>query len=352
MSRGGDGGASNPGRRGHGASGHADVGPGGAGPTIAPAADLLAAAALWGGMYVVSAATFSRVPPVTLGLLRLAVGVAVLAVALRFRLGFRRETIRRVSAAGLIVAATLVLQFVGTSLTGGAEGALLTTTTPAFVLLLGVAFDREAVRPAAWIGVLIALVGVGLVASRNASAGVGGDPLGHLLGDGLLVASAATWALFSWVGRPLVVVHGAFRAILQASCIAIPVLVPLAAIELANGPRLDVDGAAVLAIAYLGVGATALAWSLWYRGYAAAPATLAAGAFFAQPLVGALLGGLVLHEAIDARFVAGAALIAAGILALVAPTASATAPRAGTRRPTPRSQPRRARGSSRSAPDS
>ena len=47
--------------------------------TRAATTDLAIAAALWGGMYVVSAETFSAIPPATLGLLRLAIGVAALA---------------------------------------------------------------------------------------------------------------------------------------------------------------------------------------------------------------------------------------------------------------------------------
>lgn len=46
-------------------------------PSRGPVLDLLAAAALWGGMYVVSAATFDTIPPLTLGVLRLVIGVAV-----------------------------------------------------------------------------------------------------------------------------------------------------------------------------------------------------------------------------------------------------------------------------------
>lgn len=296
------------------------------GHPIGPAADLLGAAALWGGMYVVSAATFTRIPPITLGLLRLVVGVAVLALALRLRLGFDRATMPRAVAAGVVVALTLVLQFVGTSLTSGAEGALLTTTTPAFVLVLGRALEGQSVRGIAWAGVAIALAGVAIVASRNAAPGPTGSL--PLVGDALLVGSAATWALFSSVGRPLVAVHGAFRAILQAACVAIPVLVPFVALELATGASVRVDPPAALAVLYLGIGATALAWSLWYRGYAAAPSTVSAAAFFAQPLVGGVLGGLVLQEPLDGRFAVGALLIAAGILVLVAPPLRVRAERA------------------------
>lgn len=292
-----------------------------AGPTAT--LDLLAAAALWGGMYVVSAGTFDRIPPLTLGLLRLVVGIAVLGLAFRGRFGFRRELMPRVVAAGAIVALTLALQFVGTSLTGGAEGALLTTTTPAFVLLFGVALEGQRVRAWAWVGVLVALAGVALIASRNASfAGLGsgheiaGLPPG-LVGDGLLVGSAGTWALFSSVGRPLVGQVGAFRAILQASCVASVLLLPFLPLELAQRPLPPIDPAAMGAVLYLGVGATALAWSLWYRGYASATATASAAAFFAQPVVGAALGVLLLHEVLGPAFVGGAALVASGVAVIV-----------------------------------
>ena len=44
----------------------------------APTIDLAVAASLWGGLYVISAATFEAIPPATLTLIRLALGVAVL----------------------------------------------------------------------------------------------------------------------------------------------------------------------------------------------------------------------------------------------------------------------------------
>jgi drug/metabolite transporter (DMT)-like permease len=282
--------------------------------------DLLGAASLWGGMYVVSAATFDAIPPLTLVVLRLLVGIAVLWVVFRGRVGFGRAPFRRVVAAGGIVAVTIVLQFAGTSLTGGAEGALLTTTTPAFVLVFGVLLEGQRVARLAWLGVLVALVGVAALAAGHggATVSIGAGPIA---GDAMLVASAASWALFSSVGRPLVERVGAFRAIFQASCVAVVLLLPFVPVELA-GRTLPAPGpVTVAAVLYLGIGATAIAWSLWYRGYAAAPATISAAAFFAQPVVGAVLGVALLGEELGPAFVLGAVLVTAGIatVALAAP---------------------------------
>jgi drug/metabolite transporter (DMT)-like permease len=299
-------------------------------PSRGAALDLLAAAALWGGMYVVSAGTFDAIPPLTLGVLRLAIGVAVLAVAFRGRLGLAGAPRGRIVAAGVIVAITIVMQFVGTNLTGGAEGALLTTTTPVFVLVFGAFLEGERVRRVAWAGCLVALAGVAVLAARN---GGFGGPAGAVvalpggaamprafLGDLLLVASAATWALFTSVGRPLVAAVGAFRAILGASAVAVVLLLPFVPLELAGRTLPPITPLTVAAVLYLGIGATAVAWSLWYRGYAAAPPAVAAAAFFAQPVVGAALGVLILGEVLGAAFLGGAALIAVGVLGIAAAT--------------------------------
>jgi drug/metabolite transporter (DMT)-like permease len=301
--------------------------------------DLLAAAALWGGMYVVSAATFDRIPPVTLAVARVAVGAAVLVVAFRGRIGIGAAPPRRVFVAGAIVALTMVLQFVGTDLTGAAEGALLTTTTPAFVLLFGVVLEQQRVRRFAWAGVAVAIAGVAILAARSGPFAAAGGPViagipQALVGDALLVLSAATWALFSSVGRPLVEAVGAFRAILQASLVAAVILVPVAGLELAGRPLPPIDAGTIAAVLYLGIGSTALAWSLWYRGYARAPATVSAAAFFAQPVVGATLGLLLLREELGAAFVAGAGLIGAGVLMIVGgDRLAATSRRAAAREP-------------------
>lgn len=293
----------------------------GPGSVAAGAIDLAIAAGLWGGLYAISSATFSTIPPITLNALRLAVGVAVLLLVFRGDLGFRRTAPRRVLLAGVVVAITMACQFTGTALTGAAEAALLTTTTPAFVLLFGVALEGQRVRPAAWLGVAVALAGVALIAIRRgggdaADGAILGIP-SSLVGDLLLIGAAASWALFSSVGRPLVARVGAFRAIVQASLVGLVILLPLVPLELARSPIGSVDATTVLAVLYLGIGATSIGWSLWYRGYASTPATIAAAAFFTQPLVGATLGVGFLGETLDLAFLAGAGLIVAGVLVIV-----------------------------------
>jgi drug/metabolite transporter (DMT)-like permease len=67
-------------------------------------------------------------------------------------------------------------------------------------------------------------------------------------------------------------------------------------------------------ILFLGIISTAVAMFLWNYAFAELPAAVASLTFFAQPVVGALLGWFFLGEQITRLFILGGALIGAGIL--------------------------------------
>ena len=287
----------------------------------AAAADLAIAAALWGGMYVVSAETFAAIPPATLGLLRLLLGVAALATFALLRgesLGWAKAPKGAVLRAGIAVAASILLQFGGTALTSAVEGSVVTMATPVFVLIFGWALEGIRVPRQAWLGIGLAAIGVGSLALRSSGtdAILAEASASRLLGIAMLIGAGSTWALFSSFGRPVIAAVGARNAVTLCAGLAIPMMLPFAAAEsLASG--IDLTAATtpstLLAVAYLGFGATSIGWSCWYRGYAAAPPRLAAGVLFLQPLVAAVLGVGLLHEALDGGLALGALFLLGGV---------------------------------------
>lgn len=295
--------------------------------------DLAVAAALWGGMYVVSAETFNVIPPATLSLLRLLLGVAALvliAVLRRESLGWGRVPKQSVLFAGAAVAASMLLQFGGTALTSAVEGSVVTMATPVFVLIFGRLIEGVAVPRQAWGGIAVATAGVVALGLRSASPTSGGTPddaLARLIGVIMLIGAGATWALFSSFGRPAIAAVGARNAVTLCAAVSIPFLIPFSAAEVVLvGINLS-DATApfsLFAIAYLGFGATAIGWSSWYRGYAAAPPRLAAGVLFLQPLIAAALGVGLLNEAIDASLALGALLLLGGVALISSESASGT----------------------------
>ncbi len=263
----------------------------------------LLAASLWGGMYVVSRLTFDAIPPITLGLVRLLIGLAVLGAVLR-RLPALRD--RRLAGLGALLAGTLMLQFWGTDLAGAAAGSLLTLLTPVFVAVLAPLFLRERTGPRQWAGIGVALAGAVAVS--------GGATGRSLLGDLLLVGASLTWAAYTVFGAPLVRRLGALEITAGASVWAVPLMIPGTAVELLAGNHLALTGAAVLGALYLGVFATALAWWAWYRGVERLPAVTASVFFLAQPVVGIALSIPIFHFPLTLGFAAGSILVVLGML--------------------------------------
>lgn len=289
----------------------------------------LGASCLWGGMYVVSKASFESIPPITLGLFRLLIGSITLSLFLWLSRKVKASsTLSALSASptpstlppnarqrlpflGACISATIITQFLGTSLATAHEGALLTTITPVCIIPIAWFMLRERPSIRVILGMMIALAGVVLVIGIQGS---GSSQGASWLGDALLLISSCTWAMFTVAGTPLVRVSSALIVSTYATLWSLVFFAPFAIWELLHHPLPRVSWGNVGSILYLGIGATALAWFLWYKGVERLPASVASVFFFAQPVVGSLLGALLLHESLSSSFWIGGCVLAAGIL--------------------------------------
>ncbi|WP_440007430.1 DMT family transporter [Halomicrococcus sp. SG-WS-1] len=281
----------------------------------------LAAASLWGGMYVVSKWGFAAIPPVTLAFLRVALGAAALLVVVRATKparSFSRTERRRFAVLGGWVALTLVTQFVGTDLTNASQGSLLTVLTPVFTLLLGVAVLDEALTTRKVGGMALAVAGTLVVLAGQYDLAAAGR--GSLVGVLALFAASFGWAAYTVWGTPLVRTYSALETATYSTVAAVPMIAVLVPVEFALRDAalagVTVTPAVAGAVGYLGVASTAAAWVLWYSGVEHADAGVVAVFFFAQPVVGAVLGALVLSESLGPTFFAGGAVMAAGVWAV------------------------------------
>ena len=273
----------------------------------------LAAAGIWGGMYVVSKVVLEVVPPFTLLSVRLILGAAALGAVLLLRppAPIRRRTVGRVLGIGVIgFGVSVGLQFVGTSLSTAANAALITSASPAFILLFGAVVLGEVVTRRRILALVLASLGV-LAVLDPANIDLTQSPF---LGNVALIVAAVTWGLYSVLvkraSRDMGTTEVSFFAFLGGMAVS----VPLAAAEgtgRASGP---VTLPLVVGIFYLGLVSTALAMYLWNRSLALLEAGLVSLLFFAQPVVGVSLGALLLGEELPPSFWLGAALIGAGLI--------------------------------------
>src|SRR5215212_4654977 len=152
----------------------------------------LGAASIWGGMYVVSKVVLEIIPPFTLVSLRLILGAITLATVLAFR-GFPKfshKQLWQVLGVGFVgYGISLSLQFLGTKLSTAANGSLVTSATPAFVLVFAAILLREKITLLRLISLLLATLGVIAVIDPR-SAQLNPD---LFLGNLSLIGAAVTW---------------------------------------------------------------------------------------------------------------------------------------------------------------
>lgn len=273
----------------------------------------LTAASIWGAMYVVSKIVLDVIPPFALISCRLILGSLALwlVVAVRGAAPVSRATFWRVFAVGSVgYGVSLGFQFVGTKLSTAANGSLVTSATPAFILIFARLVLGERITAGRILALLTATAGVVAVIDPR-SAALHAQPF---LGNLALVAAAFTWALYSVLIRVVTRDTDVLTVSLIAFLGGLPIAIPAAGAELLTRGVGSLSPATVLGVLFLGLVCTAVAMLLWNTAFALVDAGRASLTFFAQPVVGAYLAWLFLGESITPLFLLGGLLIATGLL--------------------------------------
>ena len=267
------------------------------------------AAAIWGTVFPISKLVMTEIPPVTLVALRMLISSLTLFVWLAARrqpLFLPRSAVRNVVLMAVIGNAfSIVAQFKGTALAGAALGSLVTTASPLVTVAAFALLGHEKVRVRAWLGLGVAMLGVWLLSGSGGAA--------NAAGVWWLLAAAVSWGLMGVVGGVAARTHDPALLTAWASLIAACLLGILSPLELARQPLGALTPGALLGLLYLGTVSTAGAFALWVYGVARAGAVKTTLAFFAQPVIGATIGAVVLGELLGPRFVAGSVLIVIGV---------------------------------------
>lgn len=273
----------------------------------------LSAASIWGGMYVVSKVVLEIIPPFSLVTLRLILGAITLWIVLLVQglPAISRKEFFQVLGVGFVgYGVSLSLQFLGTKLSSAANGSLVTSATPAFVLLFAWMLLKEKITGRRLLALFLATLGViAVIDPRSAQL----DPE-LFVGNLFLIGAAITWALYSVLVRKVTQKINVLLFSLIAFIGGLPVSVPAGAWELSTAGVGEISLGVVGGVLFIGVISTALAMVLWNTAFAYVDASLASLTFFAQPVVGTLLGWLFLNERITPLFLLGGLLIGIGLI--------------------------------------
>jgi drug/metabolite transporter (DMT)-like permease len=276
---------------------------------------LLAANVVYATSYVVARVTLAHVPPTTLAVLRLVVGALVLAPLARpaGAAPLSRDDRRAVAWMGVLgFGAAYAFSNWGIAGSTATNAALLIVVEPLSLILLSPLLlgERLTAREAA--GAALAVVGTVLVVIDGIP-GVTRALAPHWRGDLLLVLAGVAYASYSILGRRVLARHEAGGVTLRSLVWGAATLLPLAFAEWVAGARPAWTTAAVAGTLYLAIVVTALGYLVWNWALRRVPAPRAAIFLNVQPIVGALLGVVLLDEPLTALTVAGGLCLVAGL---------------------------------------
>jgi drug/metabolite transporter (DMT)-like permease len=225
----------------------------------------------------------------------------------------RREWGLLVVASFLGVPVQFLIQFYALSITTVSHAALMVGTMPVILAVGAAVFAHERMDLVGWMALAGSTCGAGLIALGAGSHAKGGATLA---GDLLVVVSlliALSWIL---INKELMERHS--HVVVTAYGLAIGTLMLMVWVPVQYGmpPVAGVSVKAWLALAGSGVLCTATTTLLWNWGMTQVPASQAGVLLNMEPLIGSLLGVLVLGERLGPSAWAGGGLILASAITL------------------------------------
>src|SRR5215469_16399350 len=267
-------------------------------------AALTVAGLLWGTTVPLSKLALAWLSPSWLTFVRFGLAAAILLTVTRSRV--RAAWSPAVLISGAIgYGGSVLVQNAGIGRTSVSHAALLIGATPVLIAVIAAVWQHTVAPPVAWVGFVMSLAGVALIAGGSGGGATAG-------GDSLVLMSLLLSATFTVVqGRLLRDRDPVAVTAVQFLGAAIAML-PVAVIS-GPGPAAPTGPGPVLATVMLVVGGTLLPFTLFAYGQSRVSAE-AAGAFLnLEPLVGAVAGVVVFGNPAGPGQLAGGAIILAGI---------------------------------------
>ncbi len=272
---------------------------------------LLSVAVVWGGNKLAAKVLLQALSPVAVFTLQM-IGVSVLlglylVLVRRQRLCEWGPMVGAILLSGVLFCGQRLLFFVGQRLTTVAQGALFMDTSPLWTALLVAALGLETIRALNWLGVALGFVGVSLVLFGGSQAATTYAP-SPLLGNALLLGSAALLAVHMVVTRGWMRRYGPLRVMTMTHVVAALVILPWGVGDLHGAPWAALGAMHWWLLAYTIVLAGAYGFVVWYAVIHRAGAARAAMYQFMMPVMSAVAAWLLLSEQLSGWQVVGFAV--------------------------------------------
>jgi drug/metabolite transporter (DMT)-like permease len=269
---------------------------------------------IWGGNFAVIKAALREFPPLAFSALRFLFATVVLLVVVRTRegsLGAPPRSWGRFLWLGLIGNTLYQVLFIyGLNMTTADSGALIVSSNPIWVALLGAMTGVERLTRAVVGGIVLAFAGVSLVLG----AGMAGSGPGVLLGDLAILGSTLCWSAYTLGVRSVRVPISDLRLTALTMVTGTPGLLLVGLPQLATMPFRSLSAGAWAGLAYSAFLALIAAYVLWNGSVRVLGGARTAIFGCGIPFVTMLIAWPFLGERPPLLSLVGAGLIVGGVL--------------------------------------
>jgi drug/metabolite transporter (DMT)-like permease len=264
---------------------------------------------LWASSFPAIKAGLTAYSPLHLAALRFlvaSVALASLARLLHIRVPERKDLPLFLALAAFGVASYHVAVNCGASRLSASATAFIANVAPIFTIAMGGFALGERIAPRGWLGCGLGLLGAWLIAYAE------GGTVDVQIGSLMVLLAAVCWSLFFVLQKPLLRSYSP----IEVTCYSVWFGTALLCVLLrgALGAIESASRAATLAVLYLGVFPTAVAYWSWSYVLARVPASRAAIYTYLVPVLSAGMASVWLGNRPTLAFDVGAALALAGVM--------------------------------------
>lgn len=230
----------------------------------------------------------------------------------------RREWSLLILASLLGIPLQFLLQFYGLSITTVSHASLMVGSMPVFLAVGATLFAHERLSPLGWAALAVSAAGAALIALGSGGRTAANGPT--LAGDLCVVVSMAIALFWILINQRLIATHSPIVVTAWGTLLGWLMLFafvpPLWGLPPVHGISLK----AWAALAASGILCTASTTLLWNWGMTRVPASQAGILLNVEPLMGSLLGVLILHEHLGPSGAVGGLMIIVAAITLTTPS--------------------------------
>ena len=254
------------------------------------------------------------IEPFAFGFYRFIISSLVLLAINRFinhSIPIEKKDYWKIWGLGVLIIPLNQLAFLyGQSLTSSGHGAILFATTPIWIFLIAQFILKEKLIVRRAIGIVIAVIGV-IVLMTGGAVELGTE---YLYGDLLILLAVLTWAFYTVFGKELVRKYGALRITAYALSSGTILYLPFGAYFAGQLDYAAVSLGGWLAVLYMAIGTSVIAYGLWYWALKYMDASRMAVFHNIQPVVATVVAFFWLGEQLGIEFIVGGVIVLGGVI--------------------------------------